>query len=143
MSTLGRLAVRMRQLDKSLTKKASKAAAQVALEIVKELAHTTPADTSKAISNWVVTLTKPSVKLLPAHVPGEEGDTAGASAKVTINLARLTLRTKKPGHAIYITNNVPYLKYLNEGTSDQAPAAFVERAFQKALKTFKVTKLED
>ncbi len=139
MTTLGQLAVRMRRLDGSLTKKASAAAGRVALAIVNELAHTTPADVSTAASNWIVTLTKPSVKLLPAYVAGEDGSTQLASAKATVAAARLVLKSKQPGHAIYITNNVPYLKYLNNGSSDKAPSGFIERAFLKARAVLKMT----
>jgi hypothetical protein len=34
---------------------------------------------------------------------------------------------------IFITNNVPYIGWLNEGSSKQAPAGFVQAAIVKAL----------
>ena len=34
---------------------------------------------------------------------------------------------------VNITNNVPYIRRLNEGSSSQAPAAFVQSAIARAL----------
>ncbi len=65
----------------------------------------------------------------------------GASAAETINQARAVLATKKPGQKIYITNNLPYIRRLNDGYSKQAPAGFVERAVligRKMRKNFKI-----
>ena len=38
------------------------------------------------------------------------------------------------GGNIFISNNVPYILALNDGTSRQSPAGFVQNAIQKAVR---------
>ena len=122
------LANRMDALNASIHAAASDTAKKIAETVVSDLAFKTPVDTSEALSNWVVTLDKPNVGTIDPHYPGEFGSTQVASAQQTINEARNILKQKKPGQPIYITNNVPYIRRLNDGHSGQAPAGFVERA---------------
>lgn len=103
-------------------------AKHVAITIVTELATVTPVDTSQAISNWTVTLDDPSKAFVGPHYPGERGSTYQASSQETIMNAKIALLKKKPGQKIYITNNAPYIRKLNDGSSPQQAAGFVERA---------------
>lgn len=111
-----------------IAKAASDLATGTALTIVGDLAIKTPVDTSKAISNWQVALGNPPAGTISPHYPGSDGSTFSASAGETLAKAKLVLRTKKPGDSIYITNNLPYIKKLNDGSSKQEPAGFAERA---------------
>lgn len=106
----------------------SEVAKKLALDIVKELVILTPVDTSKALSNWVVSLGKNSNSEIEAYFPGVFGSTKNSSAAKTVNEAEYTLGAKKPKETIYITNNTKYIRKLNEGGSKQAPAGFVEMA---------------
>jgi len=120
---------------------ASLAAVNVALAIVGDLAYSTPVDTSQAISSWITTLDTPADFKQGPYYPGEGGSTYRASAAETINQAKAALANKKPGQTIYITNNQPYIKRLNEGYSAQEPAGFVERAIligRRVLQKFKL-----
>lgn len=135
------LADSLERKAKAIDEAASKQAVDTALAIVGDLAYKTPVDTSQALSNWIVTLDSPSGDKISPHYPGEGGSTQGASAAETINRAKATLKNKKPGQAIWITNNLPYIRRLNEGHSGQAPAGFVERAVligRKMLSKFKI-----
>lgn len=121
----------------------SQLAVKVAMTIIVDLAYRTPVDTSRAISNWQVTLGAPPTGSIQAHYLGRLGSTYSASASETVSLAKLILKTKKPNQAIYISNNLPYIRKLNEGSSQQAPAGFVERAIllgRKQLSNAKVGK---
>lgn len=122
------LAKRMRALADDVPTVASKAAVKVAETIVNDLAHVTPVDTSQAISNWQVKLESPADTPIGPHYPGEKGSTYSASASQTIEDAEVVLKNKKPGQSIYISNVLRYIGRLNEGSSAQAPAGFVERA---------------
>lgn len=120
---------------------ASKVAVDVALAIVGDLAYSTPVDTSQAISNWITTLEAPANFKQDPYYQGEGGSTYRASAAETINQAKAALANKKPGQTIYITNNLPYIKRLNDGYSAQEPAGFVERAIligRNVLRKFKI-----
>lgn len=125
----------------AIEESASKLAADVALTIVGDLAYKTPVDTSKALSNWIVTLNDPSTNKIPPHFPGVKGSTQRASAAETIAEAKRVLAQKKPGQAIFISNNQPYIRRLNDGYSKQQPAGFVQRAVligRKMLAKFKL-----
>lgn len=126
--TLKDLAKEMRAAAKAVDKDASDAACEVAMAIVTDLAHRTPVDTSKALSNWRVSLGQPGALAVPPHVPGQHGSTQDASAAATIAAAKAVLANKKPGQVIWISNVLPYIRRLNDGYSKQAPAGFVERA---------------
>lgn len=126
--SLADLAKALNKKSKDLEKAASDLAVGTALTIVGDLAVKTPVDTSKAISNWQVDLNKEPLNRIEPHYPGSEGSTFSASAGETLAKAKIILRNKKPGDSIYITNNLPYIRKLNEGSSKQEPAGFVERA---------------
>lgn len=122
-------------LAKSLEKRAalipefgSQFAKHVAETIVTELARVTPVDTSQAISNWTVTLDSPASEFVGPHYPGHHGSTYTASSEETILLGKIALLKKKPGQSIFITNNADYIRDLNDGSSPQQEAGFVERA---------------
>uniref|UniRef100_A0AAU7YTK6 Tail completion protein n=1 Tax=Stenotrophomonas phage vB_SmaS_QH3 TaxID=3229738 RepID=A0AAU7YTK6_9CAUD len=135
------LANSLERKAKAIEEAASQTAVDTALAIVGDLAYKTPVDTSQALSNWQVTLDSPATGSISPHYPGLQGSTQRASAAETLNLAKAVLKTKKPGQAIYITNNLPYIKRLNDGYSAQAPAGFVERAVligRKMLSKFKI-----
>jgi hypothetical protein len=117
-----------------ISKAASDLAVRTALTIVGDLAIKTPVDTSKAISNWQVALQEPLSDTILPHYPGSDGSTFSESAAETLAKAKLVLRNKKPRIPIYITNNLPYIQKLNDGSSKQEPAGFVERAILIARK---------
>jgi len=137
------LADRLEKKAKAIDEAASQNAVDTALAIVGDLAYKTPVDTSQALSNWIVTLESPSGQQIKPHFPGSQGSTQRASAAETLNLAKLVLRNKKPGQAIFITNNLPYIRRLNDGHSTQTPAGFVERAVLIGRKMRKKFKIKD
>lgn len=135
MPQKGRKGKGLRDLAKLLESKAtsyeqqvSEAAKEVALVVVDHLAYHTPVDTSQALSSWIVTLGSPSGDTRLPFVPGMFGSTQHASAQATIADAIRVLKDKKPGQTIYIVNNQPYIRRLNEGTISRQPGGFVEAA---------------
>ena len=138
---LFKLADRIDDLRDRIKTSASDTAKNASAAILKSLVSNTPVDTSQALSSWIVTLDKPSSASNPAHVLGTKGSSASASAEITLREGLAILEGKKPGQNIYIVNNQPYIGYLNDGSSSQQPAGFVERAALiggKELKKFKV-----
>ena len=137
------LANSLERKAKAIDEAASKTAVDTALAIVGDLAYKTPVDTSQALSNWIVTLDAPATERIDPHYPGEGGSTQRSSAAETLNQAKAVLANKKPGQAIFITNNLPYIKRLNDGYSAQAPAGFVERAELLGRKIIAKFKIKD
>lgn len=96
--------------------------------ILVDLLQVTPVDTSKALSNWQVTLDTAATETIDAYYPGKQGSSAAVSREAALAAAKQVLQLKKPGQVVYITNCLPYIQRLNEGWSAQEPAGFVERA---------------
>lgn len=90
----------------------------------------TPADTGRARSNWSAQMDEAARGLIPAYVPGRAGSTAQENARAATQaavakIAHFDIDTHK---SIHITNNLPYIRSLNDGHSKQAPAGFVQMA---------------
>lgn len=126
--TLLDLANDLDKLNSRISESASKHAAETALAMVGELVYHTPVDTSKALSNWDLTLDAPANDPHGAYFKGEHGSTLSRSAAQALAVAKQTLKAKKPGQVIFIANNLPYIRKLNDGTHSKQPGGFVERA---------------
>jgi len=126
--TLLSLAAELEATRDGLRNRASNKAVEVAVAIVTDLANVTPVDSSRALSNWIVTIGAAVTTAIEPYYFGHRGDTQELSAAAVIAAARRVLEAKKPGQPITISNVLPYIKRLNEGYSQQEPAGMVERA---------------
>jgi hypothetical protein len=128
MRNLNDLANDFVSMANSLDKFASEIAVKATIEIIRDLVNITPVDTSQAISNWQISLNNKTSEIIKPYVPGYRGSTKRASADEVIAKAISILKTKTPGQSIWIQNNLPYIRRLNDGYSRQAPAGYVERS---------------
>lgn len=117
---------RMAKRAKNLRDNVQARVRDAAVQIDASLVISTPVDTGRARSNWLPSVAGPRIGQVV-----EPRDPASAVAE-TASVAS----TAKPGDAVYITNNVPYVRRLNDGSSAQAPAGFVERAVQRGRLVF-------
>lgn len=88
----------------------------VALIVETDLVNNTPVDTGRARANWIPTLNSPA------------NFTNLALSPIGIETV---LNSFKTADTILLTNNLPYIQKLNDGSSTQQPAGFVERAVQR------------
>ena len=95
------------------------------LEIDKELRKATPVDTGHARANWVPSVGSPHVGDL---------ESAAAAMAHAAGVAGV-LRFKLGDGALWVSNGVDYVAILNYGTSDQAPAMWIEAAIDRAVAT--------
>lgn len=106
---------------------------RIALDITANLVETTPVDTGWARANWVPTLDNP----FDGNPDPEEGPTAREVADGRATQQEAIVGVKRGYRlakgVVYITNNVPYIRDLNDGSSKQAPAGFVQTAVQRAV----------
>ena len=106
--------------------------------MVNELIKNTPVDTGRARSNWQASLSTPNKSNIEPFNEGKKlgkGETANASKAQSA--ANSEIGKHIPHQDIYITNNLKYIGILNDGSSEQEPALFVERAikFGQAIST--------
>jgi hypothetical protein len=128
MNTLRQLADRMRKIDKELPQQLNSLIIRAAWRVLDDLVTITPVDTTAALSNWQVSVNTPVGNTIPAYVLGEHGSTYGESLLAALEAGSRTIQNKQPGQVLFISNLVDYITDLNDGSSRQAPANFVERA---------------
>jgi hypothetical protein len=95
-----------------------------ALLVDQVVVSATPVLTGRARSNWLVGLGSPVRRVV---------ETLGnAALSASISAARARINSSKEGETIWLSNNLSYIQRLNQGSSAQAPAGFVERAVETA-----------
>jgi hypothetical protein len=99
--------------------------------IDRDLVEHTPVDVTEAVSNWQPSINTPAFAPLPAIVPGKAGSTAPQSRREAIAHVERALKDKRPGEAFYLSNLAGHIGFLNDGSSKQEPAGFVERGIRK------------
>lgn len=107
-----------RAYQKKVIENLEKTIRAVALVVDAELVNTTPVDTGRARSNWLPSLNVPDLRTVE---PGGKPAVGPVADSFRID------------DTILITNNLPYIRRLNEGSSLQAPAGFVEAAIARGI----------
>jgi len=141
MPDLTYLANRMKQIKANLAPEVSRCCIETGITLEQYLVYTTPVDTSNALSNWQGSLDQPITSEIFPYVPGVMGLTKLQSAAEALEVFTQKMMEKKPGQTIFISNNAPYIRDLNNGTSKQAPAGFVENCelmARQSVKNFKM-----
>lgn len=96
----------------------------------------TPVDKGRARSNWIVQMDAPARTAIDAYVPGDKGSTAGPNSASAIAQGQAVIARYDGDRnsGIAISNNLPYINALNSGSSRQAPAGFIQKAVQAAVR---------
>lgn len=128
----------------ALTKKVAKVA-------LRSLVEGTPVDEGTARSNWRVSIGAPTSSIIPPYSPGKKlgrGESSNAKATIAVGSAvinRLRVGAKRgtgqAGQALFITNAIPYLDKLRNGSSSQQPNDWVNAALQEAAVEISQTRL--
>lgn len=108
-----------------LTATVEKAAKALVLAITANLIAATPVDTGWARANWIPSIGDPVSAVAGSRESVSPADQQAGQAQV--------LSYKLAAGTLWVANNVPYVRFLNYGTSAQAPAGFVEVAIAQAL----------
>jgi len=82
----------------------------------------TPVDTGRARANWIVSVGRPRYQTTP------DVDPSGAQA---IAQGVRAVQSFKGG-SIFITNSLPYIEFLEDGSSKQAPGGMTKFGVQAA-----------
>lgn len=92
----------------------------------------TPVDTGWARANWVPAIGSARSGTVGTRASAEKGsiDLGPAERGIAIVATRYKLRQGP----IFVSNGVPYIESLNDGSSGQAPRAFVQTAILRAIR---------
>lgn len=124
MANLDAFIRRIDDLGELVFRESSEAVRTVALTLDQLLVLSTPVDTGRARSNWLVGINAPR---------RQEVDALDKSGQQPIQVAAGTIAEAKPGDDVWLSNNLPYIIRLNDGSSPQASAGFVERAVEQSV----------
>jgi hypothetical protein len=95
---------------------------KLALDILRSILKKMPVDTGRARGAWRLTISRPSE---------EVGEGTESIAEVT-TMAVSELGALRPFQTVWLTNNVPYILELEDGSSDQAPHGMVSVTLAEA-----------
>lgn len=141
-TTFRDLATRLPEYSEALGRDVKQLVTDIVAGVAGELARNTPVDTALARSNWHTSLGSPATGILfpykaypSRYRRGPRGGIQrGGSFRERINTnsvieqARVAMIKRRDDEPVFITNNVDYIGFLNDGKSQQAPAGFVQRA---------------
>ena len=118
-------------VNRALNEAIERAMTDLTLEITAELQEATPIDIGWARANWVPGIGGPGESLDRRAL--NESEVAQQSAAQQAAVSSVLSYTLNQG-SIFITNNVPYIGRLNEGSSVQAPAGFIQQSVETAVR---------
>lgn len=104
-------------------------------EVVAILQETTPFATGHARANWVPQIGRPFERVDGTVRSSKKRGTYSTAGAAKQNGLAQVLSYKLAQGDVFVTNNVPYIRWLNYGKSTQAPAGFVEAAVATAVQT--------
>lgn len=135
MATAEIFARRMRAIAKGIEENSSVAVIKTAALINQTVVLATPVDTGRARGGWQIGI---------GFSPRGFNTPMDPNGSGTVSANRLKIGRRRSGQTIHIANNVEYIGFLNDGSSAQAPAGFVELAVRQAaafVKRARVVKL--
>lgn len=141
--TLGGFANNMRRISLQITGNVERAVRQAAIAADQAIVVATPVDTGRARSNWLVSVNTPRTDTIPPYSPGTKGSTSGSNVQGALAQGRSAVSGYREGMTIYITNNLDYIGKLNSGWSAQAPAGYIERAVDAAVRSIAGVRILD
>lgn len=134
MSDLKNFSKRIKRRASAVSKNTDNVVRKVILAVDQAVVFATPVDTGRARANWQPSIGAPITTTLPEPSGPNIGTGAAIAAGQQVAL-QYQGGAKSP--TVYINNNLPYIQRLNEGSSKQAPAMFVQSAIAIAVSVIK------
>lgn len=111
-----------RRIEDSVNRKIGLAVRKIVLDAFSEVIVMSPVDTGRFRGNWQVAIGEQPTGTVELLDPD--------GAIVTARVAAVSGNVK-PGDVVYMVNNLPYARRLEDGYSQQAPAGMVKLTVQK------------
>ena len=119
------LALRLDRLAERGARNAQKAIAGAAIVADQVLVLGTPVDTGRARAAWQVSFGSPNLNIPPESEVDKPGNN-------TLAKNRRRILEFRVGGEMFLSNAVPYIGFLDQGSSKQAPEGFSREAAQAA-----------
>lgn len=119
MADLAQFSKNIKRRARAIEVNADIGVARVMIAVAQAVILATPVDTGRARANWIASLGT------PMRVATDDEDLSGQETIVKATTIAVA-RKAGSGIPIFLSNNVDYIAKLNQGSSSQAPAGFVE-----------------
>lgn len=100
---------------------------KLALDIFADIVSGTPVDTGRAMNNWNI-----SIGSIDRSTTEKGGNPRSISTAKQGNAFR-KLSSLQPFQKVWISNHLPYIGFLEDGSSDKAPNGWVEASIRNNL----------
>lgn len=143
-NTMRGFSKRIRAIADGVEDNTNKGMRRTVLTVASAVALRTPVDTGRARANWQTHIGAAPGGEVAGYPKGKAGSTGAAAAAQAIAQASAVMGGYKAEHSgtdVYISNNLPYIGRLNEGSSEQAPAGFIEAAIMAGLNAIRKMKV--
>lgn len=97
---------------------------RVAFSVYTQIVQNTPVDTGRARGNWHIDVNLIDIRIIEPTGAEKDPSYDGTEKALT------AVGQHKLGSTIFISNNLPYIRRLNDGHSLQSPAGFIEEAIR-------------
>lgn len=120
----------IRAVIQALKETTEKVVIRLSLNITANLIEDTPVDTGWARANWV-----PAIGASPrAQASSQPTNSMVQNQAARQSAGQVGLLSYKLGQgSVFISNNVPYINRLNDGSSTQAASGFVQAAIRRGI----------
>jgi hypothetical protein len=106
---------------------------KLTLDVTANLTETTPRDVGWAANNWIPSVGTPVQQDLSGMRP-DEASVSSVRQKQQSAVASIAASYRLSMGTVFVTNNVPYIGRLNDGSSKQAPKGFVQADIDAAVR---------
>lgn len=131
MATPEQAARRLHLIANRILEHRNRLVGDVGVSVLRQVAIKTPHDTGRARSNWIVTLDKPADY---SYYSRSYGGPFGANNAIARGTPVAMSYRGSVNKTLHIRNNLLYIGKLNEGSSSQAPAGYVQQGIRMAVK---------
>jgi len=111
----------LKEFAESIDVKVETVVRKISLQAFNGIVLKTPVDTGRARASWVIGINRP---LDSPNFP-EDREMSAAEAQTIANRQLATLGRLKPYETVFISNSLPYIETLEDGSSKQAPSGMV------------------
>jgi len=140
MSDLKTFSRRIRTRAAKVSKNTDGLVKKVILAVDQAVVLATPVDTGRARANW-----RPSIGTMITETTPEPSS-PGAGLRSALAAGEDVANRYRGGNrspTVHITNSLVYIKYLNDGSSKQAPRNFVNTAILLAVSAIRQARIVD
>lgn len=120
----------LKSIEIALAPALTEAHRKIAEEGLVAVVDATPVDTSRAVSNWIVSIGAPSNREVPARAPSVKGSLAKQARDMAASVGTVKLRSLQYMQTVFITNNVPYIGLLEYGSPKHRANNMTSKAMQ-------------